>query len=141
MGLPVGEKVDKDTITLVNNGKFEEYGSIEELLLAEKIDILYPSVLPVGDRIENVHISTGTNDGIIIEFIFNDLSTYISVDMNAKDEAVNDYTEKLTINSCTYYIFESENFAVCYYNDCYYYISSDSYENLILIINNMREIK
>lgn len=141
MGLPAGEKIDKDTITLVNNGKIKEFSSIEELLLTEKIDILYPSVLPDGIRIENVHISEGTNGGIIVEFILNDLSTCVLVETNLKDNAINDYSEKLTINSCTYYIFESENFAVCYYNDCYYYISSDSYENLILIINNMRETK
>ena len=98
-------------------------------------------MLPDGIRIENVHISEGTNGGIIVEFILNDLSTCVLVETNIKDNAINDYSEKLTINSCTYYIFESENFAVCYYNDCYYYISSDSYENLILIINNMRETK
>lgn len=141
LGLSVGEKIDKDTITLVNNGTIEEYESIEELFLTTNLDILYPSELPNGSELEKVHISTGTNGGNFIEFIASDLSTYISVDMNIKTDVVNDYTEKLVVNGCTYYTFKNEVFAVCYYNDCYYYISSDTYENLILIINNMRETK
>lgn len=141
IGLPAGGKIDKDTITLVNNGNVEEYDSIEELLLTEKIDILYPSMLPDGIKIKSVSISVGQNGRDIIEFIANDSSTYISVDTNIIDDAINDYSEMLTINGCAYYIFENEKFAVCYYNDCYYYISSDTYENLIIIIENMREIK
>lgn len=141
MGLPVGEKVDKDTITLVNNGKIKEFSSIEELLLTEKIDILYPSVLPDGARIENVHISTGTNGGDYVEYIMNDPATIVTVDTSIALSEVTEYTEQYTSDYCTYYIYGNENFAVCYYNDCYYYIGSDSYENLILIINNMREIK
>lgn len=141
MGLPAGEKVDKDTITLVNNGKFEEYGSIEELLLAEKIDILYPSVLPDGVRMEEVNISIGQNSGDYVEYITNDPATIVTVDTSIALSEVTEYTEQYTSDYCTYYIYGNENFAVCYYNDCYYYIGSDSYENLILIINNMREIK
>ena len=141
IGLPAGEKVDKDTITLVNNGKFEEYGSIEELLLAEKIDILYPSVLPDGVRMEEVNISIGQNSGDYVEYITNDPATIVTVDTSIALSEVTEYTEQYTSDYCTYYIYGNENFAVCYYNDCYYYIGSDSYENLILIINNMREIK
>ena len=141
IGLPAGEKVDKDTITLVNNGKFEEYGSIEELLLAEKIDILYPSVLPDGVRLEAVNISIGQNGNDFIEFKTIDSSIYISVDTKMENDTIDGYTEHFVVANCTYYVFKDEKFAVCYYDDCYYYISSDSYENLILIINNMREIK
>ena len=141
IGLPAGEKINKDTITLVNNGKIEEHESIEKLLSATNLDILYPSVLPNGVELEKVHISDGTNSGEIIEFISNDLSICVCVDTNTKDDVVSDYTEQLVINGRTYYIFKGEMFAVSYYNNCYYYISSDSYENLILIINNMKETK
>lgn len=142
IGLPAGEKVDKDTITLVNNGKFEEYGSIEELLLAEKIDILYPSVLPDGVRMEEVNISIGQNSGDYVEYITNDPATIVTVDTNTEPQLISGYKEQITVGECTFYAFSDGDFyAVSYYNDCYYYIGSDSYENLILIINNMREIK
>lgn len=142
MGLSAGAKVDKGTITLVNNGKIKEFSSIEELLLTEKIDVLYPSVLPDGVKLAKVYISAGTNDGNFIEFIASDLSTYISVDISAEPPMIEGYKEQMMIGDCTFYIFcDGDFYAVSYYNDCYYYIGSNSYENLILIINNMRETK
>lgn len=141
MGLPAGEKVDKDTITLVNNGKIKEYDSIIELLTSENLNVLYPEVLPDDITLEKVYITKGLNDGLSVQFTMNVPSTYISIDTNTKDDAVNDYTEQLIINGCTYYIFEDEMFAVSYCKNCYYYVTSDSYENLILIIENMEEMK
>lgn len=142
LGLSAGEKIDKDTITLVNNGTIEEYESIEELFLTMNLDILYPSKLPNGSELEKVHISVGTNGGNFIEFIASDLSTYISVDVSAEPPIIEGYKEQMMIGDCTFYVFcDGDFYAVSYYNDCYYYIGSDSYENLILIINNMRETK
>lgn len=142
IGLPAGGKIDKDTITLVNNGNVEEYDSIEELLLTEKIDILYPSMLPDGIKIKSVSISVGQNGRDIIEFIANDSFTYISADINAEPPMIEGYKEQMVIGECTFYVFcDGDFYAVSYYNNCYYYIGSDSYENLILIINNMRETK
>lgn len=141
MGLSAGEKVNKGTITLVNYGEAQTFSSVEELLSAENLNILYPAVLPKESVIKQVHISEGTNGGDFIQFVTTDKTTYISVDTNTELTYFTDYTEQHTIGDCTYYIYGKENFAVCYHKECYYYISSDSYENLIIIIENMRENK
>ncbi len=141
IGLSAGEKVDKGTITLVNYAGTEVFASVGELLTAEELDIMYPAALPKESVIKEIHISEGTNGGEFIQFVMNSSATYISVDTNVKSSEVTEHTEQRTIDDCTYYIYGNENFAVCYYKECYYYISSDSYENLILIIENMRENK
>ena len=141
MGLSAGEKVNKGTITLVNYGEAQTFSSVEELLSAENLNILYPAVLPEDVVIQQVCINEGTNGGDFIQFVTTDKSTYISVDTNTELTYFTDYTEQHTIGDCTYYIYRNENFAVCYHKGCYYYISSDSYENLIIIIENMRENK
>ncbi len=141
MGLSAGEKVNKGTVTLVNYAETEVFASVDELMTAEGLNIMYPAVLPKESVIKQVHISEGTNGGDFIQFVTTDKSTYISVDTNTELTYFTDYTEQHTIGDCTYYIYRNENFAVCYHKGCYYYISSDSYENLIIIIENMRENK
>lgn len=137
IGLPVGDKVDKGYITLVNYGETDTYSSIDDLLSDMNIEILYPTILPDNVQIERVCISEGENGGDFIELITSDSSTYISVDTNAEYKEIKNYTKQHIVGDCTYLIFEGDNFAVCYYKDCYYYISSNNYDNLILIINNL----
>lgn len=141
IGLPVGEKVDNGIITLVNYGETETFSSVNELLIAEDLNILYPAVLPEDVVIKQVYINEGANGGVTVQFIMNSPSITVTVDTNTKPSDITEYTEQYTIENCTYHIYGNENFAVCYHKECYYYISSDSYENLILIIENMRENK
>lgn len=139
IGLSVGEKVDKGAITLINNGNKEEYSSMDDLLSSQNMNILFPCLLPQDVNIKSVCISKNASGGQFIEFITNDSYTYISVDTNVEESMVTGHTQKHIIGDYTYYIFSNENFAICYHNDCYYYISSDSNENLMMIIKNMRE--
>lgn len=141
IGLSAGEKVDKGTVTLINNGISKEYNSIEELLLNENINVLYPYVLPDGITIKKVDVSKGQNNGEYIQILTNDSSTLITIDTNVDGDVIKGYTEELTVGDYTYYIFKDELFGVNYHHGYYYYVSSDSYENLILIISNMRECK
>ena len=142
INLPVGGRVDQGDITFINSGKMKTYSSIDELLIEEEIDILYPSVLPNGAVIKQVNISKNANHGEAIQFITNDLSTIVSVDTNIEDFEVTGYVESVDIEERVYYLFSDNGFyAICNYDNCYYYIGSDSYENLILIIENMREVK
>ena len=142
INLPVGGRVDQEGITFINSGKMKTYSSIDELLIEEEIDILYPSVLPNGAVIKQVNISKNANNGDLIQFIMNDPYTIVSVDTNVEDFNVTGYMESVYIEEHVYYLFSDDSFyAICNYDNCYYYIGSDSYENLILIIENMREVK
>ena len=140
--LPVGKKVDKGIITLVNYGETETFSSVDELLKAEELNILYPAALPEDVVIQQVYINEGANDGITVQFVMNYPSTYISVDTNIVPSEVIGYKEQVTTEEGVFYVFCDEDiYAVCYYKNSYYYIGSDSYENLIIIIENMRENK
>lgn len=139
IGLSASGKVDKGTITLINYGKTEEYSSVDELLMEKNLNIMYPTVLPENIVIKQVHVGKGANNGNFIQFIMNNPSIYVSVDTNTKAFDVTNYTEQIAINECTYYVFcDGKFYSICNYKDCYYYISSDNYENLVLIIKNMR---
>ncbi len=142
IGLSAGEKVNKGTITLVNYGKKEEFSTVDELLISEGLNIFYPSALPENVSIKQVCVGEGTNGGDFIQFVTTDKSTYISIDTNTEPSEVIGYKEQVTTEEGVFYVFCDEDiYAVCYYKNSYYYISSDSYENLIIIIENMRENK
>lgn len=142
IGLSAGDSVDKGTVTLVNYGETETFSSIDELLSAQHMNILYPAVLPEGVAIEQVYISEGTNGGDFIQFVMNSPLLTVTVDTNIVPAEVIGYKEQVTTEEGVFYVFCDEDiYAVCYYENSYYYISSDSYENLIIIIENMRENK
>lgn len=142
INLPVGGRVDQEGITFINSGKMETFSSIDNLLTAKELDIMYPAVLPEKVCIKQVIVNEGANDSIGIQFIMNDPSLIVAIDTNAKPFEATGYKQCITKNSCKYYVFSDNGFyATCYYKNDYYYIGSDSYENLILIIENMREIK
>lgn len=142
ISLPVGGSVDQEGITLVNFGETKTFSSIDKLLTEEKIDTMYPAQLPKGVCIKQVSVSANANNGESIQFIMNDPSSIVAVDTNAKPFEATGYIQCITKNACVYYVFSDNGFyATCYYKNDYYYIGSDSYENLILIIENMKEIK
>lgn len=140
--LPAGGNINEGVITLVNYGKTETFSSVDELLSTEELDILYPFMLPENITLEQVSISEGANGGDSIQFLTNEPSTTVTVDTNTEPFTVTGYVEQITTEKVTYYIFcDCGFYAICHHKNTYYYISSDSYENLILIIENMRENK
>lgn len=52
--IPYGEEVVVNEMTFVRNGDVKEYGSIGELLEQEQLDIMIPTWLPDGVRIEKL---------------------------------------------------------------------------------------
>lgn len=140
--LPAGGNINEGVITLVNYGKTETFSSVDELLSTKELDILYPFMLPENITLEQVSISEGANGGDSIQFLTNEPSTTVTVDTNTEPFTVTGYVEQITTEKVTYYIFcDSGFYAICHHKNTYYYIGSDSYENLILIIENMRENK
>lgn len=139
ISLSAGEKVDKGTITLINRGEAKEYSSIEELLKQENINILYPNVLPDGVEIETVRISEDL-EGECIRILTNDPSVNIAVytAIPLRDDTFED-CEVVEIKSVTFYVRKNLNSAYCYHNNCYYSFQTNSYESIILIIENLKE--
>lgn len=139
IGLPVGEKVDKGTVTLINRGEVKEYSSIEELLSDESINILYPSSLPTNSQLESVKIVDDINGKQVI-ILTNNPQINIVVFPNQK-QTNNSFAdcEMYLYNDKTFYINKELNAAYFYFGDNFYSIQADSYENVILIIESLKE--
>lgn len=76
--IPYNVPVEKDGITFVRHEAAIRYGSIEELLNSEKLNILYPSILPEGVSVNKVYYSVAeSGDSISITFIPNTIEIVI----------------------------------------------------------------
>ncbi len=139
---PAGSKIEENGITLVHYGETAQYASMEELLAAEKLNIMYPAKLPEGVKITEVRVIPGENGKETIEIKTNDTKTFICIDlsMNNIDDTFAD-CEIIEINNISYYIHKEYRYAVACYNGDYYYIQANNHENVILIINHMKESK
>lgn len=140
--LPVGESMTVNGITFINHGEPKEYSSIEEMIEKENLDILYPAKLPEGIMIDVVSVNDVTDNGNFIQISTNDKNTSIQIDV-MYSEAIID-RGKHEIYKCqdkTFYIFENEKcyFAYAYIDNNQYCIQANTHEDLILIIDNLKE--
>ena len=131
-------------MTFVRYGELQTYESIQECFKQENIDILYPSWLPNGAKIESVMV-TNTQNGDIVYFQFNDDSIMLSVELYSTDLSVyinsTDYKLK-TFNGIECWI---ESFEYnSYYNiifiqdDCTYNMSIKNIEILPLVMEGLK---
>lgn len=139
MGLPAGEAVDKGSITLINRSEATVYSSMDELLAEEDLDILYPTVLPDDNEFESVRIVESVGEHQII-ILTNNPQINMIVYTNRTDKG-NSFAdcEVYLYNDVTFYI-NREIHTVCFYFDNNFYsIQADNYDNIILLIKNLKE--
>lgn len=138
IGLSAGEKVDKGTVTLINRGEAKEYDSIEELLEAENINILYPSVLPEGIAVKSIRILEN-GDGKQIILLTNNPQTTVSIYTNkaSTGDSFGDCEVYLS-NDITFYVNRELNSAYFIFENDYYSIQAETYENIIFIIDSLK---
>jgi len=132
-------------MTFIRNGESQTYESIQECLKQENIDILYPSWLPDGTKIESVRV-TNNPDGDIVLFQFNNDFIMLSAELYTIDLSVYINSDKYkleTLNGIECYIESSE--AISYYNvifvqdNCTYNMSIKDIEILPLIMENLKQ--
>ncbi|MBR6784461.1 MAG: hypothetical protein IKM32_07175 [Clostridia bacterium] len=141
---PEGTYVSADSFTFYNAGETKHYSSIEELVKTEHLNIMYPSGFPENIYIKSVRISAseiGENNIMILTSDSN-----VLVDINTNVTEINSTFNEHEIyqsNGITYYIFEDVLYnrynAYCIHNNVEYVISANNYDNLLTIINNMKE--
>jgi hypothetical protein len=137
-----GTTVDfDDYITLINNGKIEEYKSIRQFARKTGIDILTPTILPKGYDVQNVVVSFDyLLDCPAVDIITNNPSV-LSISVYLRKERINsefDRTEQIGAYSCG--LLFSRDFCqceFCFEENCYR-ISAKNYEDVRLIIENMK---
>ncbi len=140
---PAGAKMEENGITLVHFGETTQYSSMEELLAAEELDIMYPTKLPEGVFITEVRMISGIDGNETVEIKTTDEKTVICIDLSAYDIGGSfKGCEKYEQNNQLFYIKEKEKgmyFAFSYLNDNYYSVQADSYEHLLLILKHLKE--
>lgn len=127
-------------VTFRNNGEIKIYSDIEQTVEAEKLDIMYPSKLPENITIDSVFLNENEQGNERVQIVTNDKRISVFIDKNCKapDASDKDNTAYVS-NGVTYYVFNEEPcFATCCYKGNYYYIQANNYDELILIIENMK---
>ena len=131
-----------DGITIIKSDYTKKYDTIEELLIAENLDILYPAALPEGVEVERVKVFAFDNDKEKIMLIYNDtkysiqITNYFSIDLNK----IKNY-DIYSIGDINFYITPTHNGsyeAICQYNNMEYTIISNNQDNLKYILSHMK---
>lgn len=143
IGMGPGGTLNKGNVTLEFQDVQQEYDTVEEALQANDIEILYPTVLPEGITLKAIEFVSTASSEEIIRFATN--TPYVSVYVERKTDShpFHSYKEEFVIEDCTFYIFDDtvtppEYYAVCFYGDYYYCICANSYEDIILILSNLK---
>lgn len=136
-----GAEINVEQFTFHNGGEIETYSTIGEMVESESLDIMYPTKFPKNINIHSVIVNESEHGNKQIQIITNDNNVRVFVEQNVqKTEETFDGNNIYEFKGKTYYIFEENgSFALCYYKNCYYTIQANSYDDLILIINNMKE--
>ncbi len=134
---------EKEGITIYRGESSKYYDTIEELLISENLDILYPSSLPNGIKLRSVSITEYDGNKFTLTFIFNTDSIGISVFNYDLSSHIFDTEDTITINGIEYSISQfPEWYQADYVTEKYAYtIMSDDYDSLIDLLNSMKEHK
>ncbi len=136
---PSGTAVNVDGFTFYKVNVYKKYNSVQEMVKSENLDIMYPTLFPEGVYIKSVRLNYDKNGNERIDILTNFPSVNIQIELDANEfDMFSDNVYEH--NNVKYYIhIDVGCFAVCYYNNNIYCISANNYDDLILIIDNMKE--
>lgn len=142
---PIEEEQDFNGITVVMNGESTTYSNIKDALKTEKLDVLYPAVLPDGVSIDNIMIYEENKERKIIYIFYNaNLNSEVYIDKTLQQYTKDEATEIITINGIQCYICEMSDINLIqinfeYKSNCYLFSYTDKVK-LIEIVGNLKEI-
>ena len=134
---------DVGGITVQKGEASKYYDSIEEFLNKEELDILYPSSLPDGINLRFVSMTEYGDDKFDLTFAFDTNSIGFSVFNYDLSLRKFDTEDVITANGIEYTILHiSDRYQANYVNEKYAYsITSYDYDDLIYLLNSMKEAK
>ena len=109
------------------------------MLEKEELNIMYPTKWPDDIKLVSVKSFVEVTGHHIIRFSTNSSNISVSVTLNHQIEH-NDPDETYIHNNITYVLgYNQWHYATWNYNNNQYYISADTKDDLIMIIENMKE--
>lgn len=134
-----GSRIDVDGFTFYHNGESKQYSSIEEMIEKENLDIMYPTKWPEGIYVVTTQLVTEINGNTVVQFFTNNVAINFEVELNSSPKTSNS-DQSYEHNGVLYHIVKHDIYtAACNYKGKNYYISADTKEKLILIIENIKE--
>ena len=139
---PVGTVVEKEGITYINGGHSKKYETVYELMESEEISIMFPTIFPGSTTISSVQVGEGFNSRLIVDFITSNPNICVTVYIDTKKQEADVNLETYVFRNQTYLIkHEDLYYAFTYIGNDYYSIQAETYEDLVLIIKNMNELR
>ena len=143
---PVNQEINVDGVSVFRYGEDKDYKSLEEALKNENLYVLYPEKLPRSIIIKEITVFQ-ENLKDKVHFKFNDLELSFCITYNTSilDEQKQVSTETLIINDLECYIIDMAdvNLTQIYfeYNKNLYLLSYNNKQDLIEIIENLKELQ
>lgn len=144
-GMDAGDRVNDEGITLIKNDGVVAYKSIEELLESEGLDILYPSELPEGVQITKILQQVILEEKVTYCYQFTNQTLSVTASTTSKllPEDLERY-ESYCMADMIFYIKNLSNglYQAVGYNGKYEYIvSTNDYDQLLIILNGMKGLQ
>ena len=142
LNMNTGDTLNQDGITVIKNTGTVRYDNMEDMMSSESLSILYPHTIPNDNYILEICYMYKSDELFTMSVKFSDpsyifnISNYYSIDTSTLDSF-----ECIEMNKIKYYITEKESqtyFAVFQYNGFEYTIQAPEYDNLLIIINDMK---
>ena len=143
---PTNEEIDVGGISVYMYGEDVKYRNFEEFIKKEKLSVLYPSKLSKDLVLTGASIYK-ENQKIKLDYIFNELDFIYSItfDQGLSDELKLIANDVLVINDLKCFVLEMpdvETLQVYFeYKNNLYYISFNNKQDLIEIIENLKELE
>ena len=146
LGMDTGDKLEDEGITLVKNGELINCTSIADAVKLIDENMLYPTYLPEGVKIEKiVATNVDAESQLKIFYITNDNSLSITIYANSDSEHLNWENSIVYKNDfIDFYIvptIDGNYQAVGLYNDMRYSIKHNDYDELINMLDGIKEIE
>ncbi len=139
-----GDGLSFENIELIKDNESKTYSSAEELVRDEKIAILFPTWLPDNGRIVKCwyidDVTSGSYYILQSESPKHGIDIYLEAKIKNEIKAENSMKK---VGDFTVYIISKDGFVQgdFEYNGCCYSVSADTEEELLKIIENLKEIE
>jgi hypothetical protein len=141
MGISVGESVDVNGITFVNNGDVTKYQEIETLLVENGLDIMYPQTLPENVWIEAIYVTKQSTN--MMTMIFSNNVGLIDVYLNGENivDEIKENADKVAVANKEFYVKKVDNYWIALISDelYTYYISYMNQSGLYIIMEGFNK--
>lgn len=140
--MPYDTPIEEAGMTFIKNSNVTYYESLEKLLEAEKLDIMYLTWLPDGVTLTEI-IATGDSKGRSIVFNYSGEDIYYTVNLHDKHSEIlsRNFTDDIVeINGISFYIsvIYGRNNAVFVQNGYSYSVTADDRDSLIKLLEGIR---